>query len=172
MQSDRMDRDGLERLGGFANYSAEWLAQKTGASVRTARRWRQSGRAPSHILRTLQVLCDGKLEFIHEHWSGWVLYNGKLTSPEGFVFAPGEVRSIPLRHQQISALEVEVQRLQRAANPLSPEIARAKELFELVTAFLDERRPVAARRAPRRATPGLRRRAALPTEHRVSATPL
>lgn len=97
-------------LGGFGSYSSAELAALTGASERTARRWKQAGRAPADILKLLR-LKGGELGELAEAWRGWTLRDDVLVSPEGMEFRAGEIRSLPLRRQQIAALQREVQRL-------------------------------------------------------------
>jgi hypothetical protein len=104
----------MERLGGFANLTAESLVQLTGAAVRTAQRWRREDRAPQWALRVLRILLLGELDAVHPTWSGWSLRDGTLQSPEGAAFTPGQIRAIPVRAQHISALELELRELRCA----------------------------------------------------------
>lgn len=107
----------MQRLGGFANLTADALVQLTGAAVRTAQRWRREDRAPTWVVRILRILIDGELGQVHPAWSGWSLRDGRLHSPEGSAISPGEIRSIALRHQQIRALELELRELRAVALP-------------------------------------------------------
>lgn len=107
----------MDALGGFANYGPEKLAALALASVRSARRWIRSGVAPALVVRWLQFKVCAQLAVIHPKWDGWTLRrDGKLHSPEGFQFAPDELRAIPLRYQEISALRLEIRQL--AAQPV------------------------------------------------------
>jgi hypothetical protein len=106
-------------LRGFANYSAEALAKLTGARMRTVQRWRQRNQAPAWVLRVLEIVVRAQLGQLHPDWDGWTLHAGKLVSPEGCAFTPGEVRAIPIRFQQIAALECE-RRTWLAKNTVAP----------------------------------------------------
>lgn len=97
----------MKAPGSFANLPAEQLARLTFSSVRSAQRWKRLHLAPRLALQFLRLLFDGPLGMISPPWDGWTLRAGKLISPEGVAFTPGEVRSIPLRYQQIRALELE-----------------------------------------------------------------
>lgn len=68
-------------------------------SERTRRRWQKRG-----IPARARALA-GDLAAIDPAWAGWILRRGELVSPEGLCFRPGEVLSIPLRIQQVRALE-------------------------------------------------------------------
>jgi len=90
------------------------LAGITGVHIETAHRWKRAGRIPAAHRAMVQLRTTGNLSVISEHWSGWTITKrGGLRSPEGWEFQPGEVLSIPLRHQHIAALETE-RRLLRA----------------------------------------------------------
>lgn len=152
-------------LEGFANLTAEALASITGAGLRTARRWRSNGRAPAWALRLLVILVRGDLGSIHPAWDGWRLAQDVLHSPEGTGFSPGEVKSIPLRLQQISALERDA-RSARASSPRPAPPPRPRLLLKNIPREKPERgadaerRPVDARDAARRRNDLLNRRAA------------
>lgn len=94
----------MERLGGFANYGAEHLARLTFCSIRSARRWRQSGFAPAICVAWLELTHYGGLAPLSDAWEGWRLRNGALHAPTGWAFTPGELLAMPLRYQEISAL--------------------------------------------------------------------
>lgn len=100
----------MEPLGGYANYGAKTLSSLTGVSERTARRWIKEGLAPRAVLRCLTLLVDGRLEALSPQWAGWRLRNDKLHAPSGAAFSAIEVLTIPLRLQQIHALEAERRR--------------------------------------------------------------
>lgn len=101
----------MEPLQGFATLGARELARLTDTAERTARRWIRNGLAPRLILRMLRTLLDGALAEIHPRWDGWTLRrDGKLHSPEGPAFTPDEIRLLPLRLQQLRALERERER--------------------------------------------------------------
>jgi hypothetical protein len=95
----------MEPLGGFANYGAAELARLTDTAQRTARRWIRAGLAPRFVVRFLRLLRDAPLGELNASWNGWSLRRGKLVSPDGHEFTPGEVQSIPHRQMQLSELE-------------------------------------------------------------------
>lgn len=84
-------------------WTPEALAQRAGISVRTTRRWRQTGRLPPWAAVLVRVLFGGELGLIDPAWSGWHLVRGNLCSRENWYFPPGEVLSIPLMRGQLSA---------------------------------------------------------------------
>ena len=102
------------------------LARLTNAAERTARRWILSDRAPRLVVRYLQLLNDGSLGLIAPRWEGWRLRGSELYSPEGQAFRPGEIRAIPLRVQQIAALE----RAAAAQLPASRDAERLSALLD------------------------------------------
>lgn len=97
-------------LGGFANLGAREIARLTDSAERSARRWIRDGLAPRLVVRFLQLLTDAPLGALSPPWDGWTLRRGKLCSPDGHEFAPGEIRALPLRLQQLRALERERER--------------------------------------------------------------
>jgi signal transduction histidine kinase len=101
----------MEPLGGFANFGAEELARRTLSSVRSARRWIREGLAPRLIVWCLRIMFDAPLGELSREWDGWSLRDGKLHSPEGTAFTPHEIRALPLRLQQLSALERAIERI-------------------------------------------------------------
>lgn len=108
----------MDPLGGFANYGAVALAELALTSVRSARRWIRTGLAPTIVMRWLQFKVCAQLAVIHPKWEGWTLRrDGKLHSPEGFQFTPDELRAMPLRYQEISALRLEIRQLATQAAP-------------------------------------------------------
>lgn len=94
-------------LGSFANYSTDELAARTFASARTARRWKRLGMAPRVVIAWLELITHGALGVISATWAGWRLSRGELVSPDGHTFTPAEIAALPLRMQQIAALESE-----------------------------------------------------------------
>jgi Phage protein len=97
--------ESMEALGGFANLPAEHLAALTYASLPTVRRWKRRGRAPRLVVEFLKMLESGPLGMASRAWDGWIIRRDKLVSPDGWEFEPGEVKSIPLRRQQLSEYE-------------------------------------------------------------------
>lgn len=118
----------MDRLGGFANHSTEWLAQRTFTSTRSAQRWRLTGRAPRVVVAFLRLVEEGPLGMIHAAWNGWRLHRGALISPEGIAFAPAELLALTLRLQQVAELarEVRVLKQQQTAMLAAPSATPAE----------------------------------------------
>ena len=93
---------------GFATLAAEQLARLTRSSLRTVRRWRAAGMIPAWAHDLLTLLLDRPLGMLCAGWDGWHLRTGALQAPNGWEFSPGELLSIPLRLQQLRALELEL----------------------------------------------------------------
>lgn len=110
----------MEPLKGFANLSARELAELTGASLTTARRWRRLQKAPAIVVRALEIHETHNLGRFHAEWDGWsISRDGKLHTPEGDWFRPGEVRAIRWRREQIWWLQRQV----RGLRPLEEGLA-------------------------------------------------
>lgn len=103
--------DDTETLGGFATPPAEWLAAQCFVSVRTARRWRHTGRAPRLVVAWLQLMHWGNLGTLCKAWDGWRMHDEKLHSPEGRWHTPATLRAEHLRMQETASLWVEVRQL-------------------------------------------------------------
>lgn len=78
------------------------IARKCEVDLATARRWK-SGK--SRIPPSARKLLAGDLSAFDPDWRGWVMRDGKLTSPEGWTYSPGEVLSLMLLRAQIAHLE-------------------------------------------------------------------
>lgn len=83
------------------------IARLCGVDVATARRWK---RGKSRIPKCARTLLVGDLSALDPAWRGWTLKAGKITSPEGWQYSPGEVLSLALLRQQIAHLEAERRR--------------------------------------------------------------
>jgi hypothetical protein len=79
-------------------------------SERTARHWRRTRKLPAWALGWLKLM-DGDLGRLEPAFAGWRIKNGALKSPDGWAFHPGEIETVPFRHQQIRALESEIRAL-------------------------------------------------------------
>lgn len=120
---------GMVPAEGFATLPAEMLAGFARTSVRSARRWIREHRMPAMAHALLELLLRGPLERISPEWAGWYLRRDELHSPEGYCFRPAELRALPIRMQQLAALESEVQQLrarqaieqQRNENDIRPQ---------------------------------------------------
>ncbi|MDE2469317.1 MAG: hypothetical protein KGL35_11385 [Bradyrhizobium sp.] len=79
---------------------AHTLADRAGVSAVTVRRWQRTNRIPAWA-RVLLALLRGELDAIDAAFTGWIIRRGELISPEGWCFAPAEIRTIPLMYGQI-----------------------------------------------------------------------
>lgn len=95
----------MQPLGGFANFSAEYLAEKTYNSVRTARRWKQQGLAPTLVVAWLELLHYGALGMLSSAFDSWRLYRDVIHAPNGWTFSAGQILAMPLHYQREAALE-------------------------------------------------------------------
>ena len=80
------------------------LAQAAGVHLDTARRWKRRGRVPAPLAPFIRMKLEGDLAALDRDWCGWKLHAGDLWSPEGYAFAPGDLRALPyLRalHQEL-----------------------------------------------------------------------
>ncbi len=96
----RMDGDPLYGL------PAERLAELTGASLVTARRWKRTRALPPPVRRLLAILVTGDLGPVDSTWCGWHLSRGLLCGPDGLTFEPAEVLAIPFVRAQVNAYQV------------------------------------------------------------------
>jgi hypothetical protein len=96
--------------GALYGYSAERLAEITGAHLATTRRWKRQAHTRPWLARLVRLCIEGQLGDMSKDWDGWCLKHGKLISPEGWEFTPGAVRAIPFMQAQIRTY----QRLQRS----------------------------------------------------------
>lgn len=120
--------DDTEHLGGFANLSAEWLAAECFVSLRTARRWRATGRAPRLAVAWLRLKHWGELGTIHAAWRDWTLHHdGKLyDQQQGRWYTPVDLTAHHLRMQETAGLWVELRQLRAeltAARSLAATLA-------------------------------------------------
>lgn len=104
------ESDDDTRLGGYAHESVEWLRRVTRAGERTVQRWRATGRAPAPVVQLVRLLREGyKLGRVAKQLEGWTLdeRDGKIYSPAGEGFTPGEILAIRMKNQLIAELERE-----------------------------------------------------------------
>lgn len=87
-------------------FSDDAIARAAGVDLRTARRWKDTGRMPSPARALLTLTLHGDLTPLDGAWTGWKLHRGDLWSPEGHAFAPGDLRALPYLRE----LHVEVMR--------------------------------------------------------------
>lgn len=78
-------------------------------SLKTAARWKSGTTCPPWAAL---VLVAADLGCFDPKWSGWLVRDGFLISPDGWRIGRGEVVAIPILRQQLAAYEVELKRLQ------------------------------------------------------------
>lgn len=78
----------------------------------TVRRWLRGEVAiPGHQHQAIKMLL-GDLPGTCGKWTGWRFHDGKLLSPGGDSYGPGDVLSLILLRQQLSAQRRELEQLQ------------------------------------------------------------
>ncbi len=102
----RRDLRALIELVGQARVERELDVHRT-----TVRRW-LSGQVkiPGHQHQAIRMLL-GDLPGTCGQWTGWRFYNGELIAPGGDHFRAGDVLSLILLRQQLSAQQRELERL-------------------------------------------------------------
>jgi hypothetical protein len=76
------------------------LTGRIGVSAQSLKRWKRTRRVPRWAFILIALLA-GELDQIDRAFTGWLLRNGELISPEGWRFTPGEIRSIPFLYGQV-----------------------------------------------------------------------
>jgi hypothetical protein len=99
--------------------TARELARGCGVSIRTARRWVNSGKVPALYASALE---EGDLGRVSPAWRGFRFLRDQLVTPGGEKLRPGEITSIPLRQQQLRLLELAVARLRMGLEPDQGEL--------------------------------------------------
>ena len=74
----------------------------------TARRWKRQGSAPAGALALIRSLWEHELGGISATWTGWILRDGELVSPQGDRFTPGMVLAGKYHRDRSQALEREL----------------------------------------------------------------
>lgn len=90
--------------------SARMIADLTGASLKTAQRWKRAGRLPAIAARLLELRIRQDLGTHDATWAGFKILKNELWTPERHRFTAAELRAIPYRMQQLRELEREMQR--------------------------------------------------------------
>ena len=78
----------------FYGYPPKLIARWCGVSVATARRWKRSGGASRTALRLFTAHRDQRV--LDEHWTGWTVYKGVLSDPEGNSMTQAQLRAYGL----------------------------------------------------------------------------
>lgn len=99
--------------------SIEDVANACGVKPGTVKLW-ESGklRTPKHVEKVIQY-SGGFLP--HEGWEGWRFWNGELWAPEGYRYAPGDIRAIYWLRRENQSLR---QELEKHRPPREPEQLR------------------------------------------------
>lgn len=127
-----------EDFGGWplGEMPAEEIARLTGASVRTARRWRQDRQLPEPIQKLAQILMRGDLGSIDAAWSGWSIRRGTLASPaHREPFTVGELEHLPFTAQRVASLEATNRRLAQEIERMRSERVESPEKRKLENAL-------------------------------------
>jgi hypothetical protein len=74
-------------------------------SLKTAQRWKDGTVCPP---ATALMILSRDLGCIDSAWSGWILANGQLVSPENWTASPGDVRAMQLKDAQVRAARQEM----------------------------------------------------------------
>lgn len=107
--------------------SVAWLTKHAQVHPDTARRWKRAGRIPEPYAALVKLRANGDLGELNSTWTGWSLGDGVLWTPENAAVAPGDIRAIPYRKEQVAALEKalrEPQQFDLFGSPLSHGSAR------------------------------------------------
>jgi hypothetical protein len=94
-------------LGSFPDASAAAVAAALGLPLRTVRRYKAAGTLPFPWAVVWAVKGLGDLGAVDPAFRGWIVRQGQIFAPEGYGFTPGELSAIPIRTQQLRALERE-----------------------------------------------------------------
>jgi hypothetical protein len=95
-------------VGLFFGYSTKYIMDWCDVSKVTACAWKKGTRNPSRrSVMLFSLFAHGKVKT--REFEGWKFNyrTGAFVSPEGNEFTPGMIRTLPLLHQQVSALKVE-----------------------------------------------------------------
>ncbi len=82
----------MNSLSSLYGYSAEWIANSTGVTIRTAQKYASGGKIPEPTRRLLHLKATRKE--LGSDWKGWVIHGDTLYSPEGLKYSPGYLRSM------------------------------------------------------------------------------
>jgi|GEM_PF-2763508 len=106
----------------FSGLSRDQVASLLGVSLRTVGHW-ETGKARANYAayRLLRVYRHGEL--VDPCWSGFIVRDGKLRTPEGHAFGPGDVRWLSLLVRRASL----ARELLRERDALRVELALAQE---------------------------------------------
>jgi len=92
-------------------HGEKYVCRQLNVHRTTVRRW-LSGQVkiPGHQHQVIKMLL-GDLPGTEGKWTGWHFYQGQLVSPAGDTYTAGQVLSLVLLRQQLTAQQQEVERL-------------------------------------------------------------
>jgi Phage protein len=94
------------------------IQREIGVHRTTLLRWRRGTVAvPAAQLRALRALAYDT--GTHPAWEGWRIRDGKLHSPEGYTFTPGELLALPYVYGERNSLRDRVKDLEATVAALS-----------------------------------------------------
>lgn len=88
--------------------SAKEIARICRVSLKTAQRWKSGQTVPP---KSALMILQRDLGCLDSHWGGWQLRGGKLYSPEGWEFSPGDILATQLERRALESARAEVRRL-------------------------------------------------------------
>lgn len=102
----------------FYGYPPDLIAHWCRVSLSTARDWKTGRRSPSRPGTYLFTLHAHR-RILSGAWAHWRVWDGKIWSPDGVGFEPGELESLPLVYQRLSSLarRVEIAEAAKATHP-------------------------------------------------------
>jgi len=90
--------------------SALLIAELTGASLKTAHRWKRAGSVPAMAAQLIQLRDGRNLGALASTWDGFRLIDEELWTPEKHRYTAAELRAIPYRLEQLRELERDARR--------------------------------------------------------------
>ncbi len=92
----------------------------------TVGRWiKGQVKPPASALVTLRLLAWGKHPREDRAWEGWIFRRGKLVSPDGDEFEPGDVKALRYLHPLVKSQRKRIEELEAQIVALTREVARA-----------------------------------------------
>lgn len=104
----------FEEAKDLAWWNVSEIAEFFGVSNQTVNRWIKKNDAPVAVIRCLEVLAG----YFPAHskraaWYGWRFNNGRLWSPDGDSFLPGDLMAFTRYWHYVSALESKIRDLEK-----------------------------------------------------------
>jgi hypothetical protein len=86
------------------------IAELSGVSIKTARRWKKNGHVPALAKRLIEITSSADLGHLEKAWKGFRIADGLLWTPERQKVSPGDIRAIQYRAEQLREYELELRR--------------------------------------------------------------